>query len=126
MSVRGDSTACGLGAMGLVVALLRSNGFGGSVSGSLEHPLIECREEGPGNPRTVLAFGSSWVSAREQGTAEPWQRPRTGSSCGKVGQGLTPAGNGDPRSRSLTPRQGGEKGEKRRGKRKRKKTCGLR
>lgn len=58
VSVRGDSTVCGLRAMSLVASLLRSNGFCNSVSGSLEHHLIECTDEGLGNPRTVLAFSS--------------------------------------------------------------------
>lgn len=56
--VWGDSTVCGLSAMSLVVLLSRSNGFCGSVSSSLEHHLIECTEEGLGNPQTVLAFSS--------------------------------------------------------------------
>lgn len=42
------------------MSLLRSNGFYSSVSGSLEHCLMECSEEGLGSPQPA------WLSAAPQ------------------------------------------------------------
>lgn len=55
-SIWGDSSVCGFEHEPDRVA--GSNGFCSSVSGSLEHPLIEGSEEGLGHPHTATAFGS--------------------------------------------------------------------
>lgn len=52
-----ETALCGWGQKpGCAVA--GSNGFCSSVSGSLEHPLIEGTEEGLGHPHAATAFGS--------------------------------------------------------------------